>query len=86
MNGRLMTQIWDTPSTKDQLGKKEPMTVTRDGEEQPVKNARTDHRTQTRTTKTEQALPQQGKYTPMGTTEMEPQTKDGKIAQDDKEE
>jgi len=30
--------------------------------------------------------PQQGKYTPMGTTETELQMKDGKIGQDDKEE
>jgi len=41
---------------------------------------------QMRIINTELALPQQGKYTPMGTTEMEPQMKDGKIAQDDKEE
>ena len=81
-----MTQIWDTPDTKDQLGKKESKTATGDGEEQPVKNTQTDCRTQTRTTNTERVLPQQGKYTPMGTTETEPQMKDGKITQDDKEE
>ena len=40
---------------------------------------------QMRIINTELALPQQGKYTPIGTIETEPQIKDGKIAQDDKE-
>ena len=86
MNGRLMTQNRDTPDTRDQLGKKYSKTATGDGEEQPAKNVWIDHRMQMRTTNTELALPQQGKYTPMGIIEMEPQKKDGNIAQDNKEE